>query len=117
MMRHGGKTVHKRRVGLWSAAVALAMGCSVAGCFQEQESGPEPIVTTDALADVLYEPARRLVSRSCADCHAAGGRNEEHFDAWGHAIRLDTWQEWVDGRADIVVRLDPIQAAAQDPPV
>ena len=64
-----------------------------------------------------YEPARRLVSRTCADCHAKDGRNETHKDAWGHAIRLDTYQEWVDGRRVILERLDPAIAAAQDPPL
>ena len=100
------------RIGAAIAAVLLT-----AGCVQEHESGPEPIVTTGALADVLYEPARRIVGRHCSDCHASGGKNEKHMDAWGHAIRLDTWREWVDGRADIVARLDPAKAAEQDPPV
>ncbi len=115
--RRGGKTNHNRGRGPWFAAVPFAMALLAAGCFVDKEPGPEPIVTTGALADVLYEPARRIVSRHCSDCHAAGGKNEEHLDAWGHAIRLDTWQEWVDGRADIVVRLDPVKAAEQDPPV
>jgi uncharacterized membrane protein len=105
MTQRGGKILY------------MAMTLLAAGCFQEPDTGPEPIVTTGALADVLYEPARRIVSRSCSDCHAAGGKNEKHMDAWGHALRLDTWQEWVDARADIKVRLDPVKAAEQDPPV
>ena len=116
-MRRGGKSDHNRGGAPWTAAIPVAMALLTAGCFQEDEPGPEPIVTTGALADVLYEPARRIVSRHCSDCHAAEGKNEEHLDAWGHAIRLDTWQEWVEGRADIVVRLDPVKAAEQDPPV
>lgn len=99
------------------AAILIFLCCCLAGCVQDHQPGPEPIVTIGALSDVLYEPARRIVGRLCSDCHAAGGKNEKHFDAWGHAIRLDTWQEWVDGRADIVARLDPAKAAEQDPPV
>lgn len=117
MTRRCGKTNHSREQTSWIAAIPIALAWLAAGCFQENERTSEPIVTTGALADVLYEPARRIVSRHCSDCHAAGGKNEEHLDAWGHAIRLDTWQEWVDGRADIVVRLDPAKAAEQDPPV
>lgn len=117
----GRKTDLNRGVAPWTPAIAIPMVFAVAltasGCFQEPEPAPEPIVTTGALADVLYEPARRIVSRSCSDCHAAGGKNEKHIDAWGHAIRLDTHQEWLDGRADISVRLDPVKAAEQDPPV
>jgi uncharacterized membrane protein len=95
----------------------LAIPLLLLGCFRESDPGPEPIVTEGALADVVYEPARRLVSRSCADCHAAGGRNESHLDAWGHAIRLDTHAEWVAGRLSLAERLDPVKAAEQDPPV
>jgi hypothetical protein len=98
------------------AMSVLAIALLAAGCSVESEPGPQPIVTTGALPDVVYEPARRIVSRSCADCHAAGGKNEKHMDAWGHALRLDSWQEWVNARADLAVRLDPIKAAEQDPP-
>jgi hypothetical protein len=100
-------------------ALALAMACGpLAGCFQNfNNEGPHAIVTTGALADVAYEPARRIVSLYCADCHAQGGNNETWHDAWGHAIRLDTWQEWVDGKRVLLERLDSATAAAQDPPV
>lgn len=69
------------------------------------------------LTDVAYEPARRLVSRYCADCHSAGGNHETHKDAWGHAIRLDLHAEWVSGERHLKERLDPDVAAAQDPPL
>ncbi|MDB5106398.1 MAG: hypothetical protein JWP91_4087 [Fibrobacteres bacterium] len=103
----------------WALAAAgcLAMAFLPQGCYQATDAGPRPIVTEGALADVKYAPARRLVSRSCADCHAKDGNNETHKDAWGHAIRLDTYQEWVDGRRVLQERLDPAIAAAQDPPV
>ena len=94
----------------------FAVALLAAGCNEESVPGPKPIVTIGALPDVLYEPARRIVSRSCADCHAAGGKHEKHMDAWGHALRLDSWQEWVNARADLRVRLDPVKAAEQDPP-
>ena len=100
----------------WTAAAVLAVTILASGCNRKSPTGPEPVVTAGALPDVLYEPARRIVSRSCADCHAAEGKNEKHMDAWGHALRLDSWQEWVNARADLQVRLDPIKAAEQDPP-
>jgi uncharacterized membrane protein len=115
MMLRGRKSNHNRGAPRIAVA-AIAVTLLVAGCFQESEPAPDPIVTTGALADVLYEPARRIVSRSCSDCHAAGGKNEKHMDAWGHALRLDTWQEWANARADLKVRLDPAKAAEQDPP-
>ncbi|HKP98634.1 MAG TPA: hypothetical protein VJ385_23080 [Fibrobacteria bacterium] len=96
---------------------ALVSAAVFAGCYQSLEEGPKPIVTEGALADVVYEPARRLVGRSCSDCHARGGNSATHADAWGHAIRLDTHEEWVDGRRVLLERLDPAAAAAQDPPV
>lgn len=106
-----------RLFGSFQIAVAVIALTTVTGCFQSFDSGPRAIVTEGALADVVYEPARRLVSRSCADCHAKGGNNGTHADAWGHAIRLDTYAEWVDGRRVLLERLDPATAAAQDPPV
>jgi mono/diheme cytochrome c family protein len=105
------------RTGFASAVFRLAALLPILGCFQEYDPGPKPIVTEGALTDVLYEPARRLVSRSCADCHTKGGHNETQGDAWGHAIRLDTYQEWVDGRGELLERLDPAIAAANDPPL
>lgn len=91
---------------------------ALSGCYQSLDGGgPKPIVTEGALTDVLYEPARRLVSRSCADCHAQGGNNGTHQDAWGHAIRLDTYAEWVSGRRVLLERLDRSVAAMQDPPL
>jgi hypothetical protein len=77
---------------------------------------PKPIVTQGCLVDCAYEPARRLVSLYCADCHAQGGNSETHNDAWGHAIRLDTYAEWVQGTKKLLERLDPAVAEAQDPP-
>jgi uncharacterized membrane protein len=85
------------------------------GCYQSF-NGPRPIITEGALTDVRYEPAQRLVSRTCADCHVRTGNNETQPDAWGHAIRLDTYQDWVDGRRVLLERLDPVTAAQQDPP-
>src|SRR6185369_13774035 len=91
---------------------------ALAGCqFGSTHSPPKPIVTQGCLADCAYEPARRLVSLYCADCHAQGGNNESHDDAWGHAIRLDTYAEWAKGSAKLLERLDANVAAAQDPPV
>jgi mono/diheme cytochrome c family protein len=101
----------------FKVVAAAAVLAAVTGCFQSFDSGPKPIITEGALADVVYEPARRLVSRSCADCHAKDGNNETHGDAWGHAIRLDAYAEWVDGRRVLLERLDPATALAQDPPV
>ena len=99
-------------------AAFLWVQCLLAqGCYQSYDPGPRPIITEGALADVRYEPVRRLVSRSCADCHAKAGNNESHGDAWGHAIRLDTYAEWVDGRRVLLERLVPATAAALDPPV
>lgn len=100
----------------WTTVALFAVALLASGCSEESVPDPEPIVTTGALPDVLYEPARRIVSRSCADCHAAGGKNEKHMDAWGHALRLDSWEEWDNSRADLQVRLDPVKAAEQDPP-
>jgi hypothetical protein len=57
------------------------------------------------------------VSLYCADCHARGGNNPTHGDAWGHAIRLDTYAEWAKSERYLRERLDPDSAAAQDPPV
>lgn len=74
-------------------------------------------MTEGCLRDCAYEPARRLVSRSCADCHAEGGNDASHSDAWGHAIRLDTYAQWTKGSAHLLERLDPAEAARQDPPV
>jgi hypothetical protein len=93
----------------------LLAACALTGCLGDEP--PRPIVTEGALTDVAYEPARRLVSRSCADCHAKDGNNRDHVDAWGHAIRLDTYKQWVDGNRVLVERLDPDSLAAQDPPV
>ncbi len=98
------------------AAGVLAAALLLPGCFQSF-NGPRPIVTEGALTDVLYGPARRLVGRSCADCHAKNGNNETHGDAWGHAIRLDSYQDWIDGRRVLLERLDTVTAAEQDPPV
>lgn len=97
--------------GLRAAAILL-----LAQCAQPAENS-KPIITEGALADVVYEPAQRLVSRSCADCHAEAGNNASHSDAWGHAIRLDTYEEWVNGRRVLLERLDPATAAAHDPPL
>ncbi|GEM_PF-4185957 len=100
-----------------AAGPCLAAFLFIQGCWQNYDPGPRPIITEGALTDVLYEPARRLVSRSCADCHAQNGNNASHGDAWGHAIRLDTYKEWVDGRRVLLERLNPETAAAQDPPL
>ena len=75
-----------------------------------------PIVTEGALADVAYEPARRLVSRYCADCHTRGGNNREQPDAWKYALRLDTYADWEKGSRVLKVRLDSAASAAEDPP-
>ena len=97
---------------------AAFLACMLAGCqFGSTQSPPKPIVTQGCLADCAYEPARRLVSRYCADCHAQAGNNESHDDAWGHAIRLDTYEEWAKGSKKLLERLDPAVAASQDPPV
>lgn len=87
------------------------------GCIGSPDSPPKSIVTEGCLTDCAYEPARRLVSLYCADCHAQGGNDESHGDAWGNAIRLDTYAEWVKGSKKLQERLDPAVAAAQDPPV
>lgn len=75
------------------------------------------MVTEGCLKDCAFEPARRLVSLHCADCHAEGGNDVSHDDAWGHAIRLDTYDEWARGSKHLLERLDPLAAAQQDPPV
>jgi hypothetical protein len=91
----------------------LLLGCD----WGSTPSPPKPIVTQGCLADCAYEPARRLVSLYCADCHAQAGNNESHSDAWGYAIRLDTYAEWAKGSEKLIERLDPALAAIQDPPV
>jgi hypothetical protein len=53
----------------------------------------------------------------CANCHAEGGNDESHTDAWGNAIRLDTYAQWLKGSKHLLERLDPDVAVAQDPPV
>lgn len=100
-----------------AAGAVLAALLPLSGCLEPSPPGPKPIVTEGALVDVVYEPARRLVSRSCADCHSEGGNNESHLDAWGHAIRLDTYKQWVDGKRVLLERLDTVYAAEQDPPL
>jgi uncharacterized membrane protein len=97
---------------------ACALASALAGCLDEEPSRPpKPIVTTGCLKDCAYEPARRLVSLYCADCHAEGGNDASHDDAWGHAIALDTYAQWAKGSKHLRERLDPAVAAAQDPPV
>jgi hypothetical protein len=90
---------------------------ALTGCFQDADKPPKPIVTVGCIQDCAYEPARRLVSLYCADCHSEGGHNESHHDAWGNAIRLDTYAQWAKGSKHLLERLDPETAAAQDPPV
>lgn len=87
-------------------------------CFQSTTpSGPKPIITEGALADVSYAPAKRLVGRYCSDCHARNGNHENHADAWGHTLRLDSHEEWVKAGNRLLERLDAAVAAVQDPPV
>ncbi|MEO6095228.1 MAG: hypothetical protein ABIW76_05975 [Fibrobacteria bacterium] len=105
------------KAGRNAAGVFLTALLPLSGCLEQSYPGPKPIVTEGALVDVVYEPARRLVSRSCADCHSQGGHNESHLDAWGHAIRLDTHKQWVDGKRVLLERLDTVYAAEQDPPL
>ena len=95
----------------------VSLSLALAGCFWESPTPPKPIVTEGCLVDCAYEPARRLVSLYCADCHAEGGNDESHGDAWGNAIRLDTYAQWAKGSKHLLERLDPATAAAQDPPV
>ena len=91
---------------------------ALSGCFSSfNDDAPKPIVTEGCLVDAAYEPAKRLVSLYCADCHARAGNDPSHDDAWGHAIRLDTYAEWAKGSKHLLERLDPAVAAAQDPPV
>lgn len=97
--------------------MALAAPLILSACFQSEDLTPKPIIVVGCLTDCLYEPARRLASRYCADCHAAGGNHETHKDAWGHAIQLDTWKQWSDGERHLKERLDPAVAAAEDPPL
>ena len=87
------------------------------GCFQSEDHFPHVILTEGCLTDVRYAPARRIVGYYCSDCHAKAGTAESHKDAYGHALRLDTWQEWVDGKKYLLVRLDAAAAAAEEPPV
>ncbi|MDB5047416.1 MAG: hypothetical protein JWO30_487 [Fibrobacteres bacterium] len=98
------------------AVCRLAALLLIPGCYQSF-NGPRPIVTEGALTDVRYEPAQRLVSITCADCHTRNGNNETQPDAWGHAVRLDTYKDWLDSRKVLLERLDPVTAAEQDPPV
>lgn len=99
------------------SALILSAFILLQGCFQSTNAPPKPIVTEGAIADVVYEPAKRLVGRYCSDCHSKNGNHETHGDAWGHAIRLDTHEEWVDGKSHLLERLDSALAAEQDPPV
>lgn len=99
----------------FSPAILLAL--SLWGCQLGSTHSPKPIVTEGCLTNCAYAPARRLVSLYCADCHAQAGNNDSHDDAWGHAIRLDTYSEWAKGSKKLLERLDPAVAAAQDPPV
>lgn len=104
----------------WSSSIktALLLPWLLLGCdWGSTHSPPKPIVTQGCLADCAYEPARRLVSLYCADCHAQAGNDDSHDDAWGHAIRLDTYAEWAKGSEKLIERLDPAIAAIQDPPV
>jgi hypothetical protein len=105
------------KAGRIATGTLLAALLPLSGCLEQSDPGPKPIVTEGALVDVVYEPARRLVSRSCADCHSEGGSHESHIDAWGHAIRLDTYKQWVDGKRVLLERLDTVFAAEQDPPL
>jgi uncharacterized membrane protein len=99
-------------------ACILAAPLALAGCFRDNAmAAPKPILVEGCLTDVAYEPARRLVSLYCADCHAKAGNHESHKDAWGFAIRLDTYAEWVEGARHLKERLDPAVAAEQDPPL
>ena len=106
----------KRLLPLAAAGAALFSLC---GCLGEADAPApaKPIVTEGCLKDCAYEPARRLVSRYCADCHSEGGNNASHGDAWGHAIQLDTYAQWAKGSRHLRERLDPALAAQQDPPV
>ncbi len=97
--------------------MGLAALLSLSACFHDEDLTPLPIVTEGCLTDVAYEPARRLVGVYCADCHAQGGHNATHKDAWGHAIQLDTRQEWLDGKKHLLIRLQPAVATDEDPPV
>ncbi len=97
---------------------ALVSLLALQACFQSATpSGPKPIVTEGALADVAYAPAKRLVGRYCSDCHARNGNHENHANAWGHSLRLDGYEEWVEAGNRLLVRLDAAVAAVQDPPV
>jgi uncharacterized membrane protein len=99
-------------------AIPIFAALLLLGCFQPETSGqPKPPVTEGALADVAYAPAKRLVGRYCSDCHARNGGHENHADAWGHALRLDSHEEWVEARNRLLERLDSAVAAEQDPPV
>ena len=46
-----------------------------------------------------------------------GGNNADQPHTWAHVFKVDTYQEWVDGRRVLLEHLDPVTAAEQDPPV
>jgi hypothetical protein len=97
--------------------IFLGMALFVAnGCGPKSTAPENPIVIHGAIKDVVYEPARRLVSLYCADCHTIDGNNSAQKDAWGFAIRLDTYAQWTSGSTHLFERLDTAYAATHYPP-
>jgi cytochrome c len=68
------------------------------------------IIMEGAMEGTVYDTAFKLVNRYCADCHTQGGLSPYQPSGWNYVMRLDTYQNWVDGSISIEERLDVAMA-------
>jgi uncharacterized membrane protein len=67
-----------------------------------------------SMRGLVYDTARTLVNRYCADCHTEGGYNSGQWDGWA-AVQFDTYAQWKNFDAAILIRrMNPDSALALD---